>query len=120
MGQSIVTGIGGTLESHYFDSPALHQEASLQKICALEKKQAANKLIISSCTPNQATMRLLYGLYVLPTMLRYERTLYCLLLYYRYYCCCMYAYRCKCITPTNISPPWPLRTANITTEGMAF
>ena len=58
-GHSIVTGIGGTLESYHIDSPVLHQEASLQKICALEKNQAANKLIISSCTPNQATILLL-------------------------------------------------------------
>ena len=36
-GQRVVTGIGGTLESYYIDSPVLHQEASLQKICALEK-----------------------------------------------------------------------------------
>ena len=35
--QSIVTGNGGTLESYFIDSPVLHQEASLQKICALEK-----------------------------------------------------------------------------------
>ena len=64
----IVTDIGGTLESYYIDSPVLHQEASLQKICALEKKQAANNVIITSCTPNQATILLLYGLYELPTM----------------------------------------------------
>ena len=38
-GQSIVTGNGGTLESYYIDSPVLHQEASLQKICALEKNK---------------------------------------------------------------------------------
>ena len=72
-----MSGVVGTLESYYIDSPVLHQEASQQKICALGKKEAANKLIISSCTPNHATILLLYGLlYVLPTMLRYERTLY--------------------------------------------
>ena len=38
-GQSIVTCNGGTLESYYIDSPVLHQEASLQKICALEKNK---------------------------------------------------------------------------------
>ena len=38
-GQSIVTGNGGTLESNYFDSPVLHQEAFLQNICALEKNK---------------------------------------------------------------------------------
>ena len=41
-GQNIVTGNnGGTLESCYIDSPVMHQEASLQKVCALEKNQAA-------------------------------------------------------------------------------
>ena len=44
---------------------------------------------------------LLYGLYVLPTMLRYERTLYCCTTTQ----CCMYTYRCKCIIPTKLSPP---------------
>ena len=53
---------------------------SLQKICALEKKQAAKKLIISSCAPTTSALLLyhyyttaVYGLYILPTMLRYER-----------------------------------------------
>ena len=42
-GQSIVTGNGGTLESYYVDSPVLHQEASLQKICALLEKNEQPK-----------------------------------------------------------------------------
>ena len=72
----------------------LHQEASLQKICALEKKQAVKKLIISYCTP-------------------YERTLYCCTITILLY---VYTYRLiKCIIPTKLSPPWPVRTANITT-----
>ena len=61
-GQSIVTGIGGTLESYYIDSPVLHQEAYLQKICALEKNQAAKKLIVSSCPPTTSAL-LLYHYY---------------------------------------------------------
>ena len=42
---------------------------------------------------------------------------YTLLLYHH---CCVYTYRCQCITPTKVSPPWPERAANITTEGAAF
>ena len=37
-----------------------------------------------------------------------------------YHHCCMYTYRCKCITSTKLSPSWPVRTANITTMGMIF
>ena len=67
---SIVTRNCGTLESYYIDSPVLHQEASLQKVCALEKNEAAKKLIIFSCTPMYErtttvpllTILLLYGL----------------------------------------------------------
>ena len=59
-----VTGIGGTLESYYIDSPVLHQEAYLQKIYALEKTQAAKKLIISSCTPTTSAL-LLYHYYLI-------------------------------------------------------
>ena len=59
-GQSIVIDIGGTLESYYIDSPVLDQEVSLQKICALEKSQAAKNLIISSCTPTTSALLLLY------------------------------------------------------------
>ena len=109
-GQNIVTGVGGTLKIYYIDSPVLHQEASLQKICALEKTQAANKLIISSCTPNQASH------YTTAAIRAYT------LLLYHHCSSCVYTYRCKCITPTKLSPPWPVpvRTANITTEGMTF
>ena len=38
------------------DNPVLHQEASLQKICALEKNQAANKLIVSSGIPTTSAL----------------------------------------------------------------
>ena len=67
-GQSIVTGIGGTLESYNIDSPVLHQEASLQKICALEKTKqpkSSSSLLVCQlrahyyCT---TTILLLYGL----------------------------------------------------------
>ena len=88
-GQSIVTGNGGTLESYYIGSPVLHQEASLQKICALEKKQATKKLIISSCTPTTSAL-LLYH-------------------YLLYYCCmaCRYCQQC-CDTSVHATVVSPL------------
>ena len=83
----IVRGIG-TLESYHIDSPVLHREASLQKICALEKNQAAKKLIISSCTPTTSAL-LLYH-------------------YLPYYCCmaCTYCQQC-CDTSVHstVVPP---------------
>ena len=50
----------------------------------------------TTTVPLLTILLLLYGLYVLPTMLRYERAL---LLYHH---CCMYAYRCRCIIPTKL------------------
>ena len=101
--QSIVTGIGGTLESYCIDSPVLHQEASLQKICALEKTQAAKKLIMSSCIPTTSAL-LLYHYYttaVWPVRTANNAAIraYTLLLYHH---CCMYTYR-QCITHTQNS-----------------
>ena len=123
-GQRIITGIGGTLESYYIDRLVLHQEACyLQKICALEKTQAAKKLIVSSCPPTTSAL-LLYHYYttaVWPVRTANNNAAirtYTLLLYH--HCCIMSTYRCKCFTPTKLSPPWPVRTANITTMGITF
>ena len=101
-------GIGGTLESCYIDSPVLHQEASLQKRCALEKNQAAIKLIISSCTPT--TSALLLYLYcttaVWPVRTANNAAIRaCTLLLYLHHHCCTYTYRCKCNTHTKLSLP---------------
>ena len=63
--------------SSYIDCPVLHQEASLQKTCAPEKKLATNELIISPCISNYeratAVPLLLYKLINSPCIPNYER-----------------------------------------------
>ena len=69
--------------SSYIDSVVLHQEASLQRICA----HAANKLTISPCIPTASA----------------------LLLYHYYYCCmaCTYCQQC-CDTSVHSTAVPPL------------
>ena len=56
-GQSVVTGYWCPPRViSCINDPVLHQEASLQKICAHEKTQAASKLSISSCIPTASAL----------------------------------------------------------------
>ena len=80
--------------SSYIDCPVLHQEASLQKICALEKKQAANKHYC--CTDTTSAV---WPVRTANNAAMQARTL---LLYHH---CCMYTYRRQCTTPTELSLP---------------
>ena len=59
MGQYVKTGCRcppRVIGYQYVDRPVLHQEASLQKICALEINQAANELTISHCIPSTTAL----------------------------------------------------------------
>ena len=97
--------------------------------CCTKKLLCKKYALLKKPSSQQAHHRFLYP--------DYERTTTVPLLYYccivstYYQQCCdtsvhstvippMYTYRCKCITPTKLSPPWPVRTANITTERMTF
>ena len=96
-----------------FDSPVLHQEASLQKICS-EKNQAAKKLIISSCTPTtSALLPQLYHYLLITTAVRPVRTdnnaairAYTrLFIYLFFYCCCTITTECVRTAVNNASYP---------------
>ena len=84
-GQSVVTGYWCPPRViSCINNPVLHQEASLQKICAHEKPQAARKLSISSCIPTASA-----------------------LLLYHYYCCmvCTYCQQCCDISVHSTAVP---------------
>ena len=71
--------------SIFIECPVLHQEqVSLQKICTHEKHPSSQQAHHLSLYPNYERttavlllLLLLNGLYVLPTVLQYERALYC-------------------------------------------
>ena len=71
---------------------------SLQIICALEKKQAANKLIISPCIPITSALLLCYC-YMACTYCQQRSVRACTLLLYHH--CCMYCIR----TAVNVPHP---------------